>query len=162
MDANSRTFRLEELAAALGLRLRGDPDRIIRSVATLSSAAENDATFLANAAYKSALASTRAGVVVLNAEAAENFTGNVLVSDNVYSDWARVVELLHPQPAAPPGVHPSAVIGADADIHPSAHIGAQAVIGARVRVGKAAVVGPGCVIEDDVQLGEASRLVGKV
>lgn len=162
MQVNSTIFRLGELAAALGLTLRGDPDRTIRNVATLGAAGDDEATFLANPAYKSALDSTRAGVVVMTPEAAEHFAGNALLSDNPYSDWARLIELLRPQPVNSPGIHPSAVIAADADIHPSASIGAQTVIGSRVRVCKAAVVGPGCVIEDDVELGEASHLVGRV
>ncbi|HMA99190.1 MAG TPA: UDP-3-O-(3-hydroxymyristoyl)glucosamine N-acyltransferase [Wenzhouxiangella sp.] len=162
MQLNSRSFRLGELAAALGLTLRGDSDRTVRNVATLGRAGSDDAAFLANPAYKRALDSTQAGVVVMTPQAADDFTGNVLLSDNPYRDWARLIKLLRPQPAGSPGIHPSAVIAADADIHSSAHIGAQTVIGSRVRIGKAAVVGPGCVVDDDVQIGEASRLVGKV
>lgn len=161
MQANTRTFRLEELAAALGLPFSGDPDQAIRNIATLGGAGPDDAAFLANPAYKPALASTRAAAVVMKAELAETFAGNALLSTNPYADWARLVELLRPRPAATPGIHPSAVIGPDVDIDDSAHIGAQVAIGAGVRIGAHATIGPGCVIDDGVRIGESARLVGR-
>ncbi|MFP4208545.1 MAG: UDP-3-O-(3-hydroxymyristoyl)glucosamine N-acyltransferase [Wenzhouxiangella sp.] len=162
MPANARKFRLEELAAALGLTFSGDPDGTIGHVATLSSAGPDEAAFLANPAYRPALASTRAGVVVMKPEVARDYPGNALISANPYADWARLIELLHPAPTLRPGIHPSAVLGPEAEIDASAHIGARAVIGARVRIGPGAVVGPGCVLDDEVTIGAHSRLVGQV
>ncbi|MFW5815713.1 MAG: UDP-3-O-(3-hydroxymyristoyl)glucosamine N-acyltransferase [Wenzhouxiangella sp.] len=162
MPTKTRTFRLEELAAALGLAFRGDADRSIRNVATLASAGPDDAAFLANPAYKPALASTQAAAVVLGAEVAETFAGNALISASPYADWARLVELLRPRPAPAAGIHPSAILGPGAQIDDSAHVGAGVVIGAQVRVGPHAVIGPGCIIDDNVRIGEATQLVGRV
>ncbi|NDY94935.1 UDP-3-O-(3-hydroxymyristoyl)glucosamine N-acyltransferase [Wenzhouxiangella limi] len=162
MQTATRTFRLEELAGALGLAFTGNPDCSIRDVGTLDSADPDAATFLANPAYKPALASTRAGVVVMKPDMAETFNGNALLSANPYADWARLIELLRPQPAAAAGIHPSAVIADDAQIDDSAHIGAQVAVGAGVRIEARAVIGPACVIDDGVCIGESARLVGRV
>jgi len=162
MQTPTRTFRLEELAAALGLAFTGNADQFIRNVATLASAGPDDAAFLANPAYKPALADTRAGVVIMKPDLAEKFPGNALLSANPYADWARLIERLRPRTMETPGVHPSAVIGPDTQIDQSAHVGAQVAVGARVQIGPHAVIGPGCVIDDDVFIGESARLVGKV
>jgi UDP-3-O-[3-hydroxymyristoyl] glucosamine N-acyltransferase len=162
VDIKTRTFRLEELAAALGLGFSGDPDRPVRNVSTLAAAGADDAAFLANPAYKPALSSTQAAVVVMKPDLADTFKGNALLSTNPYADWARLIRLLRPPPVVKPGIHPSAVISADAAIDESAHIGAQVVVGAGVQIAANAVIGPGCVIDDGVRIGESTRLVAKV
>ncbi len=162
MEPGARTFRLEELAAALGLELRGEAGRAIRNVATLEKAGPDDAAFLANPAYRPLLASTEAGAVLMQAEQARHFTGNVLISANPYADWARLIEYLRPQPSQTPGVHASAIIAADAEIGDGVSIGALTAIGSGARIGVNVVIGPGCVIGDGVEIGADSRLVGQV
>ena len=57
--------------------------------------------------------------------------------------------LLHPVPAAPPGVHPSAMLAPTARVAASACIGAVRPSSARARrVGERAFVGAGCVVGD--------------
>lgn len=162
MEPSARTFRLDELAAALGLELQGDPDLSIRNVATLAAAGPDDAAFLANPAYRDALLTTRAGAVVMNPKHAAAFQGNALISANPYADWARLIELLRPQPAHSPGIHESAVVAPDARIDDSAGIGPLVIIGAGVRIGAGTFIGPGCVIGDQVRIGDNCRLVGNV
>ncbi len=162
MDDKPSASQASDIASRLGLELKGNPEALINNVATLATAGETDAGFLANPAYKTALSTTRAGLVVMNAAAAAEFKGNALVSKNPYFDWARLVELLRPAATFSPGIHTSAVIAGDAVVHPSAHVGAQSVIGSGVRIGKDCLIGPGCVVEDSVEIGASSRLVGRV
>ena len=162
MEPSARTFRLEELAAALGLEFRGNPDHSIRNVATLATAGPNDAGFLANPAYRASLATTQAGVVVMEPRYAAAFQGNVLLSTNPYADWARLIELLRPQPTHSAGIHPSAVIAPDAEIDDSASIGPLVHIGAGACIASGVVIGPGCVIGDQVEIGQDCHLVGQV
>ncbi|MEE4296459.1 MAG: UDP-3-O-(3-hydroxymyristoyl)glucosamine N-acyltransferase [Wenzhouxiangella sp.] len=162
MNPEPKPFRTRDLASQLGLEFSGDPAASITNVATLASAGETDAAFLANPAYKAALATTRAGLVVMKPDSATGFHGNALISHNPYYDWARLIELLRPEPYYEPGIHPSAVIADGAVVHPSAHVGAQSFIGPGAHIGENSMIGPGCVVEDHVEIGAYSRLVGRV
>jgi UDP-3-O-[3-hydroxymyristoyl] glucosamine N-acyltransferase len=153
---------LGELAVRFGCELRGDPEARVEHVATLANADGSALAFLANPRYRPQLATTRAAAVVLNAEAAALCPTHVLLAENPYATYARIAAVLHPSPAAPAGVHPTALIAASARIDPSAHIGAFCSIGERTVVGERCVVGPHCVLEEDVKLGPDVRLAVRV
>jgi UDP-3-O-[3-hydroxymyristoyl] glucosamine N-acyltransferase len=85
-----------------------------------------------------------------------------IVSDNPYAYYARAVALFHPEPAAVPGVHPSAQVDPTAIVDPGAEIGAFVTIGAGSRVGAGARVGASCTIGAKVTVGERTRLHPRV
>lgn len=153
---------LGELAVRFGCELRGDPAQVVRRVATLESAGPDALAFLANSKYRPQLATTRAGVVVLDAEAAADCPVAVLVIRNPYLAYARMAAVLHPVPVMPAGVHATAVVEASAQVDSTAHVAAHAVIGAGCRIGPRAVVGPGCVLGAHVQVGADTRLMANV
>lgn len=162
MSSNSRSYRLEQLADELGLNYRGDGQVLIDGIGTLSTAGPSQASFLANSAYRSELASTRAAAVVMTAAVAETHVGNALISANPYFDWARLIDRLVPAPPGEPGIHDSAVVANDARIAATAHIGPQVSIGTGAHIGERVVIGPGCVIDEGVSIGDDSRLVARV
>jgi UDP-3-O-[3-hydroxymyristoyl] glucosamine N-acyltransferase len=153
---------LGELAVRFGCELRGDPETRVEHVATLANADATALAFLANPRYRPQLATTRAAAVVLNAEAAAGCPTHVLLAENPYATYARIAAVLHPSPAAPAGVHPTALVAASARIDASAHVGAFCSIGERAVVAERCVVGPHCVLEEDVRLGPDARLAVRV
>jgi UDP-3-O-[3-hydroxymyristoyl] glucosamine N-acyltransferase len=153
---------LGELAARFGCELRGDPEARVEHVATLANADATALAFLANPRYRPLLATTRAAAVVLKADAAVDCPTHVLLAENPYATYARIAAVLHPSPAPPPGVHPTALVAASARIDPSAHVGAFSSIGERVVVAERCVVGPHCVLEEGVQLAADVRLAVRV
>lgn len=153
---------LKALAEEFGLTLRGDPDHRVGSMATLAAAGPEDVSFLANPSYARQLADCRAGAVIIGEALAERWSGNALVSDNPYASWARIAAYLHPRPAAPAGVHPTAAIGDGAEVDPSASVGAHVSVAAGARIGRNVTIGPGCVIGDGVVIGQDSQLVARV
>lgn len=155
-------FSLGELAVRFGCELRGDPDVVVDSVAPLASAHPRALSFLTNPRLRGELAATRAAAVVVEESAADASPVPVLIARNAHATFARIAALLYPLPVAPAGVHPTAVVAADAKIDPTAHVGPFAVVGARVVIGPRAVVGPHCVLEDGVVLAEDVRLVARV
>lgn len=104
-------------------------------------------------------------------ELAENSPAKVILTDNsvVYSASMRcksktLIHVGNPRLAMiqvaglflekkEPGVHPSAIVHADAVIDPTAHIGAGCVIGKAV-IGAGTVLMPNVVIYDDVKIGD--------
>jgi UDP-3-O-[3-hydroxymyristoyl] glucosamine N-acyltransferase len=153
---------LGELAVRFGCELRGDPDARVEHVATLAGADATAVAFLANPRYRPQLATTRAAAVVLAADAAADCPTHVLLAANPYATYARIAAALHPAPAAPPGVHPTALIAAGARIDPSAHIGALSCIGARAVIGARCYLGPLCVVEEDVTVAPDASLQARV
>lgn len=160
-------YALSELASRFGLELRG-ADARITGVATLADAGAGDLAFLANPRYRRGLADTGAAAVVLATDDAEAAAMPVLVARDPYASFARIAALFERHPERPAGVHPSAVVAADAWIDASAHVGAHAVvepgarIGARSIVGPACVVGPGCTVGEDCELVARVTLVARV
>lgn len=153
---------LGELAVRFGCELRGSPDTSIERVASLGNADAHSISFLANPRYRDQLIATRAGAVILDGASAAHCPVPSLVCANPFATYARIAALLNPPPMVPPGIHATAVVAESARIDPSAHVGPLCVIGERAVIGARAVIGPHCVIEDDVNVGEDTRLVARV
>ena len=153
---------LGELAVRFGCELRGDPDVHVDHVATLAHADARSLAFLANPRYRRQLAATGAAAVVLDEASAADCRTAALVCRNPHATYARIATVLHPPPAAPPGVHPSAVIAPGARVDLTAHVGALSVIGEGAVVGPRAFIGPQCVVEEGAILAEDVRLTARV
>ncbi|MCA1585378.1 MAG: UDP-3-O-(3-hydroxymyristoyl)glucosamine N-acyltransferase, partial [Acidobacteria bacterium] len=164
---------LGELAAALGCQLEGDATLDIRRVETIGQAGLGDVTFVANAKYVPALATTRASAVILGPD----ITGApcaVLRSSNPYLTFARAVGLLAPDAVAQSGVHPSAWVAPGATLADRVSVGPFAVIGEGATIGEGTVihphvvigprvsVGPDCVLHARVSIRERSVLGARV
>jgi UDP-3-O-[3-hydroxymyristoyl] glucosamine N-acyltransferase len=155
-------YSAADLASRFGLELAGDADVVVRGVATLANATPGTLAFLANPKYRSQLAETRAGVVVMRADDAQGFAGTALIARDPYSAFARMSALFEPVSEQPAGVHPTAVVDPTAAVDPTAHLGPHVVVGARSTIGAGAVLGPGCIVGDDCSVGEGSVLVARV
>ncbi|MFQ5636312.1 MAG: UDP-3-O-(3-hydroxymyristoyl)glucosamine N-acyltransferase, partial [Gammaproteobacteria bacterium] len=138
--------------------LRGARDSRVTHVATLAGADGQSVSFLANAAYRPQLESTRAAAVIVTGDDADACPTAALVTDNPYAVFARVAAILHPSPAPSPGVHPTASVADDAtvpascDVGPGGIVETGAVLGERVRVGPNSVVGRNSRLGDDTRL----------
>jgi UDP-3-O-[3-hydroxymyristoyl] glucosamine N-acyltransferase len=133
---------LGELADRLGGELCGDPDCMIRSVATLQRAGRGDISFLANRAYRKYLRATQASAVILESAFSGECPTATITVENPYAAYARAAALLSEAPARRSGVHPSAVLGAGCAIASSAW------------------VGPHCIIEEGVTIADGVQLAG--
>jgi UDP-3-O-[3-hydroxymyristoyl] glucosamine N-acyltransferase len=153
---------LGELAVRFGCELHGDPDARVDTVAALGDAHGRAISFLAHSRYRRELAQTRAAAVILDGASAAQCPVASLVCENPYATYARVAAWLHPLPSVVPGVHPSAIIAADARVDPSAHVGPFAVIGAGAVIGARAFIGPHCFIAAGASVAEDVRLVARV
>jgi UDP-3-O-[3-hydroxymyristoyl] glucosamine N-acyltransferase len=137
-------FTLGQLASRLGGRVAGDPQTLIRQVGSLEHAAAGQITFFNSKKLQAKLAHTRAAAVIL-APGNERLTALPrIVADNPYAYFARVSQLFNPVVSQPPGVHPSAVVAPGA------------------RLGKNVSIGAGCVVGDEVTIGDESCLYPRV
>jgi UDP-3-O-[3-hydroxymyristoyl] glucosamine N-acyltransferase len=163
VTADRPSHTAEQLAQRFGLGLRGDGDVRVAGVATLANAQADQLAFLANPRYRSQLATTHAGVVVLRAsDVGDEYTGTLLLADDPYVAFAKIGALFESRAAVVPGIHPSAAIDPAATVDATASIGPFASIGPRSHVGAGAIVGSGCAIGEDCSVGESCELGANV
>ena len=148
------SFTAAELARRFALELHGDADVRVAGVATLARAGRDELAFLANPRYRSQLAESDAGIVVMGAGDAEGHPGTALIAADPYVAFAKLAALFEARATITPGIHASAVVDATATIDPSASIGPFASIGARSTIAAGAVIGAGCAIGEDCIVGE--------
>ena len=114
-------------------------------MATIESAGPGDLTFLANPKYAGALASTRATAVI--AAPGVDAPCAVIRTAEPYLTLARAAQVLSPDTAPEPGVHPLAVVDARCPSRPDGRGGPVrgdrrwGRVGARTAIGAHAVVG---------------------
>lgn len=156
------TIKLGQLAEFLGATLSGDPEREITGLATLQEAGPAQLSFLANPQYRKYLADSQAAALLLKAADAEGFAGNALIVPDPYLAYARISHLFDPKPKAAAGIHPTAVVAADAVVDPAASIGAFAVIESAARIAAGVTVGAHCFIGARCEIGEGGWLAPRV
>jgi len=157
---------LSQIVEALGGELLGAADLAIARIAPIEQAQIDAITFVAHPKYRSQLASTQAGCVIVSAalkdEAAAR--GAAIITDDPYLYFARLTQWwarrVRPQAAAT--VHPSAVIDPSARLGAQVSVGPLAVIEADAVIGDGVVIGPHCVIGRGARIGAGTRLSASV
>jgi UDP-3-O-[3-hydroxymyristoyl] glucosamine N-acyltransferase len=155
-------YSVAELAQRFSLEFKGDGERIIDGVGTLSGAGPSQLSFLSNSKYTAQLATTHAGVVVVNSDTVASCPTTALVARDPYVTYAHIAALFEHRPAAPHGIHPSAVVAAGARVSATASIGPCCVIEDGAVVEDGVVLGPHCIIGPHCTVGAQSRLVARV
>lgn len=151
------SYRLDQLEAIVRPEeVRGSTDRTISGIASLKEAEPGDLSFLGSAKYKADVAGSRASVILVPADfAGAPAPGQCLLlvknpSAALASVCSRIEQGMWPSPIA--GVHPSAVVAADARVAESATIGPLCV------VESGAQIGPGTHLEAHVFIGRGARI----
>lgn len=153
-----------DLASRIGGEVARGGDRIIASVAPLSSADGGAIVFLADRKRLDSLRDTRAGAVIVSAAAVEAAPreASVIVSAEPQAAWARASMALHrPWPGVE--ITPPAEACEDDTVvlEPGVVLGAGVRIGRGTRIGANTVIGPGtsigrdCLIGSNVSIGFA-------
>jgi len=154
-------WRLSELAAAVGGRVRGDPDRVLTGIATLDGAGPDDLSFLTNPRYRQAADASRAGAILVG-PGSELSGKDLLEAAEPYVALAEILERMHPEPTPVPGVSPDARIGAGVSVGRDVAVGPFAVVADGSTLGDGAVIGPGCVVGQGSEIGPRTRLHARV
>jgi UDP-3-O-[3-hydroxymyristoyl] glucosamine N-acyltransferase len=132
-------MKLGQIAEELGCTMEGDASLEITGVAAIEEAKKGELTFLADRKYRSALDKSAASAVIVAKEAAPSHMA-ALRSTNPRLDFARAIEIFHPAPHFPAGIHSTAVVAASARIEVGAHIGPHCFVDENVEIGRNAVL----------------------
>jgi UDP-3-O-[3-hydroxymyristoyl] glucosamine N-acyltransferase len=148
---------LAQLAREVDGEVVGDGSVAIAGIAPADSAKAGDLTFAEKPSYLAAAEQSQASAIVVPPDFV-SATKVLLRVKNPRAAIARLLPLLYPPAAYPPGIHPSAAIDPTAQVDPSAHVGPLCAIGAGARVGRRAALlggnhlGPDCAIGEDTVL----------
>jgi UDP-3-O-[3-hydroxymyristoyl] glucosamine N-acyltransferase len=157
MGAGARAYRLAELAEAVGGEVEGDGDVLIHGVGGLDDAEPGTIVRVEGERYlKRALESPASALLV--DRTLGPLTKPAVRVDRVRLAYLSCLELFAPVEEHVPGVHPTAVVAADAEVDPTASVGPFAAVGRGAKVGPRAVIHPHAVVGDGCEVGEGSVL----
>lgn len=151
-------MKLREIAEIIGGKVLGNPEVEITGASGIREARHGDITFLADKKNIKYIAGTNASAVIVRQAHYEEIKGlsaNMLLVDNPYLSFARVLEVFYKKPYTPLGISDKAVIGNNVSfgegvtVYPFAYISSNAVIGARVSIFPNVYIGEGVRIGDD-------------
>jgi UDP-3-O-[3-hydroxymyristoyl] glucosamine N-acyltransferase len=166
-----------ELVERIGGSVLRGGDHRVSAVAPLSSAGRDAVAFLGDRKFIAALGQTRAGCVIIPAEALDSAPADaaVVVTDEPQAAWAKASQHLHravgltavdPREAAEDDsvtFEPGVVVGQGARVGRGSRIGANTVIGPGVQIGRDCLIGPQvsiafALIGDRVRLMAGARI----
>jgi UDP-3-O-[3-hydroxymyristoyl] glucosamine N-acyltransferase len=141
------------LADRFAATVVGERETILEGVAGIEEAEPGDITFVSNPAYYNKLSSTRASAAIVPPDVKEAPLP-LLVTENPYLVFAKVLEYFNPERRPAPGIHGSAWVAETAVIGEGCTIFPLVYVGERARIGCRTVIYPGACIGDDVTIGE--------
>jgi UDP-3-O-[3-hydroxymyristoyl] glucosamine N-acyltransferase len=174
MESQLKIFTLTELAQQVGGEVSGDGSVELSGVGTLSAATGKQISFLTNGKYKSQLASTHAGAVILHPNHAADAVTPALLHDNPHAAFARIAQIFDTTPGVATGQHKSAIVadsatlgsnvalGPNVVIEDDAVLADNVVIGAGSYIGKGVILGTGTVIHPNVTIYHNARIGKRV
>lgn len=157
-----RTASLGELAELVGGRVSGDPSIRICDVASLDSAGSGEITFLSNPKLRVLLPQSEAAAIVVPPKLARGVDKPLLLVDNPYLAFARLLNFFRVPAFEADGISPAAQIHAEAEVAADVTISAGCVVGARVRVAGGTMLHPNVVLYPDAVVGRDCILHGGV
>jgi UDP-3-O-[3-hydroxymyristoyl] glucosamine N-acyltransferase len=156
------SWTLAQLAKHVDAELKGSGECAIHSVATLQNAGPGQISFFTNHKYKSDLQVTRASAVILHPDFINDCPVSALIVQNPHAAYARIAQLLYPTAVESSGIHPSAVISAEASIAKSASVSANVVIEGGTTIGERVFIGANTYIGKNTHIGNDSRILANV
>ena len=167
-------MRVRELAEWLGATFEGDGERELSGVAPLESACAGDVAFVGNRKAAVQAEGSAAGCLIVPAEWPSPSYRTVIRAAEPRTAFARAMNRFYPTAELKPGVHPTAVVGADVELGALVYvgtacggrrrdadrrgdgIGAGSIVGKRVSLGEGCVLHPNVTVYDNVDIGGAA------
>ena len=144
---------LKQLADLVGGQVQGDPDLEITRVTSIDVAAQGDITFVANRKYFAKLKDCQASAVIFP-PGVDAPGRDLLICQNPYLAFAKILTFLQAPPLPVRGVLPGAWVAETAELADSVTIHPGCVVGENVSIGAGTTLYPGVVVCDKAVIGE--------
>ena len=157
------SIKLKDICKHLGGDLSGDGEIEITGVSGIKEAEPNQITFVANAKYLSAIATTQASAIIIGRGVSGNGKATICV-DNPYWGFVKVLELFAWDTETVPqtGIHETAILGENVSIGEGVTIEPFAVIGENVEIGDETIIKPYVYIGPDSKVGKNGLIYSQV
>ena len=144
-----------ELAVVVKGRVYGDPQTVIRGIASIQEARNGDITFAENVRFMhDAELSPASAIIAPESATAANGSKVMIQVANPRLAFAQILDLFAPEQFIERGVHETATIGSDFRQGGNLCVGAHCVIGENCRVGENVTLHPLTYLGDDVEIGD--------
>ncbi|MCX7926177.1 MAG: UDP-3-O-(3-hydroxymyristoyl)glucosamine N-acyltransferase [Fimbriimonadales bacterium] len=150
------TYTLAQLAELIQGVARGDAELAVSAVGGIEDVPAGGLTFAEDARrLQEALASPAAAILTKPNLPTPADTGkSFLLHPAPRLAWAKILALYSPFQTPAPGVHPTAIIGAECELGDEVSLMPYVVLGERVKIGHRVRVYPFCYIGDEVEIGD--------
>ncbi len=153
---------LQEIAAALEVRLQGDGDLQVSGVTSLASASADDLVFVEDEKYLTRALQSGAGAVIAG-EFAAGATGKaLLICRHPKLTFARAAKFLQTGDEREAGMHPTAVVRSSVRFGAGVLVEERVVIAENVEIGEGTRIGAGCAIGRGVKIGSECEIYPNV
>ena len=155
------TITAEAIAELVSGELIGDGRVSVSGVAPLDRAGARHLSILSSAKYAPMLATTKAGVVLVDPKFRSTVgapTASRIIVKHPLEKLVSLLPKLYPERQAQAGVAATARIGRGATLGERVSIGEYAVIGAGARLGSDVVIGAHCSVGEAATVGDGTRL----
>jgi UDP-3-O-[3-hydroxymyristoyl] glucosamine N-acyltransferase len=154
----------QAVADLVGGRLLGDGGVLLTTVGPLDRAGPGALTLAVSPRYAETLKISRAGAVLVPPALADSPAGPAtrIVVGDPYGAMVQVIGRLFPSAESPPGIDPTARIGAGCELGAGVALGPFVILGRGVRLGDRCRLSEGVSIGDGVTVGEDTRMDARV
>ena len=158
MQPKTLELTLSQISERVQGRIHGGDETRITGVAGIEGAETGDIVFAETSKFLIAAIASRASAILVSEELASEAKKPLIIVSNPRVAFVQVLEMFSPVAASLPGIHSSAIIGAESQIARNAHLGANVVIGERVSIDDGVAILSGSVIGDDCVIGSGTKL----
>ena len=151
-------MRVRELAEWLGATFEGDGEKELTGAGAIESAGASELAFVGGRKAAAQAESSAAGCLLVPLDWPSPCYRTVIRAPEPRTAFARAMSRFYPTAEIKPGIHPTAVVGADVELGALAYVGPHAVVGDGTRAGVAVSIGAGCVVGKRVVLGDGTVL----
>lgn len=152
---------LDKIAEWVGGKIVGDPHLRIGGIASIEEAKPGEITFLANPKYASKAMQTRASAILVRAKI-DGVSCALLVVEDPYFAFTRLLSRFHPPRRYPAEVDPRAAIGKEVLLGTGVSIGPFVTVEDRARIGDRVRLGAGVFVGEGSEIGEDSLIYPNV
>lgn len=144
----TRQHTLAEIAKIIAARMIGNPEHIVRGINEIHQVEPGDLSFVDHPKYYERCLGSAASTILINTEVACPEGKALLISDDPFRDYNKLVEHFMPFVAAKEMVSSTAQIGQNTIIQPGVFIGNQ------VKIGNDCIIHPNVTIYDHTIIGD--------
>lgn len=141
---------LSWIAGLIGARILGNPDALATGINEIHKVEPGDLVFVDHPKYYDKCIQSAASYIIINKETAFPEGKALLVVDQPFEAYLKIVQHFRPFQPATKAISDSAVIGEGTTIAPGVFIGEQVVIGSHCRIGPNVTILDHCIIGNNV------------